>query len=155
MRSLSLKTNCGIPCSFTMPSTNFSTTTFVVNGWDKGKKCVYLLRRSTITIMVFRPWKDGNPSMKSVVISSHTWQGIGSGWRSPAKERLLVLFIWQTSQDWTYSLIVRCMEGQYNCCASLLNVHKTPEWPPILVSWNSLNNWWINGVLGGTTIRVL
>lgn len=48
------------------------------------------------------PPEEGSPSTKSREISSHTCDGIGSGWRRPAGDRASLLFLWQTSQVATW-----------------------------------------------------
>ena len=55
-------------------------------------KCAYLLKQSTTTRIVSLLWEDGKPAIKSIVISSHTWQGTGKGWRSSAWVILSILF---------------------------------------------------------------
>jgi len=72
-------TNNGLEHSMENAFMNFSATFFVVKGWRKVRKCVDLLSLSTITMMVSLPCETGNPSIKSKVMSFHTWHGIYNG----------------------------------------------------------------------------
>jgi len=42
-------------------------------------KCAYLEKRSTTVKMTDFPPTLGSPSMKSIEISAHTWDGTGRG----------------------------------------------------------------------------
>jgi len=111
MGSRSLMIDLGMPCSLITPSTNLSATPFAVNGWDKVKKWVNLLNLSTTTKIVSLPWEVGNPSTKSRVISSQTWQGMGKGCRSPIRESVSVFIFWHTLQRLTFSWTAWCILG--------------------------------------------
>jgi hypothetical protein len=55
-----------------MPAMNVSATNLVVYGWERAKKCAYLLNMSTTTRIEVLPAEEGRPSMKSTVMSSQT-----------------------------------------------------------------------------------
>ena len=55
-----------------------------VNGCLSGRKCAYLDKRSTTTMMTFLPRDNGNPSTKSMKISVQFLLGMGSGCNKPA-----------------------------------------------------------------------
>jgi hypothetical protein len=91
----------GIPCNLTIPSTNFSATIFAVKRWVKGRKCADLLTNRQLQEFVFLLLDDGSPSMKPMVTSSQTWQGMGNGYKSPAGDRVSILTRWHMSQEET------------------------------------------------------
>ena len=69
-------------------------------------EAIYHHKNSVLSLEV------GRPSMKSMMMSSHTWHGMGNGYKSPTWERVSTLALWQTSQEETYSCTTLCMEGQ-------------------------------------------
>ena len=74
----------GTPWSLTISCRKSWARSFAEKGCLSLKKCAYLLRRSTITRIEFHPLDLGKPSIKSIVSSSHIWEGIGSGCKKPA-----------------------------------------------------------------------
>jgi hypothetical protein len=53
-------------------------------GWPRAMKCAYLEKRSTTVRMTNLSPTFGSPSMKSIEISAHTWDGTSSGCSNPA-----------------------------------------------------------------------
>jgi hypothetical protein len=71
----------GMPWSLTMLEKKTSATDCAVYGCLRGKKCAYLIKRSTITNMIEYPSLLGRPSIRSMDKSCHTCSGIGRGLR--------------------------------------------------------------------------
>ena len=66
-------------------------------------KWAYLEKRSTTVRMTDLPPTLGSPSMKSIEMSAHTWDGTSRGCSSPAGCNVSVLFFWQVVQERTQS----------------------------------------------------
>lgn len=81
----------GKPCKRTTYWMNLATTVLAENGCLRAKKWPYLLKRSTTTKIVSQPSDLGNPSIKSIVMSSHIRAGTSNGWSSPAGDVAWVL----------------------------------------------------------------
>lgn len=75
--------NEGSPCKRTTCLINNSATVKAVNGWRRVRKWAYFESRSTTKRMVSTPLEIGKPSIKSIIRSSHTKDGIHKGWRRP------------------------------------------------------------------------
>lgn len=63
-------------------------------GCFRGINCAYLLKRSITTSIVSIPWDWGNPLMKSIVNSFHTWVGSAMGCNKPVGETFNDLCCW-------------------------------------------------------------
>lgn len=61
----------GKPCRQTNSLQKRVATLLAVKGWDKGRKCAYLLSQSITTKIVSNLCEGGSPTMKSNEISSH------------------------------------------------------------------------------------
>jgi hypothetical protein len=101
--SRSLTMEAGNPWRRTTPSKNARATETAVYGCPNGMKWAYLEKRSTTVRMTDFPWTLGSPSMKSIEMSAHTWDGTSSGCSRPAGGNVSVLFRWQVAQDRTQS----------------------------------------------------
>jgi hypothetical protein len=91
-RSLTMEHN--IPWRRTMLSKKAIATVETEYGWLNGMKWANFENLSTMVKTIDLLPTFGNPSTKSIMISSHTYLGTGRGWRSPAGCRCLVLFLW-------------------------------------------------------------
>jgi hypothetical protein len=58
-----------------MPSKNMRATEAAEYGWLRAMKCAYLEKRSTMVKITDFPWTLGRPSVKSMEMSAHTWDG--------------------------------------------------------------------------------
>lgn len=123
---------------------NAATTCFAKNEWFKAMKWLYLLKRSTTTIMTSFPDDLGNPSMKSMEISSYTQCGVSNGCSNPPGARALLLFFWHITHFSTYAYTSFFMSCQNNSPIIGLYVLRYPKCPPIIESWNVCNNLGIN-----------
>ena len=71
------------PCNRMMPSKNVRATDVAVYGWPRAMKCAYLEKRSTTVRMTDFPCTLGSPSMKSMEMSAHTWDGTTAAAAAP------------------------------------------------------------------------
>lgn len=83
------------------------------------------------------PPTHGNPSTKSIAMSLHTLSSIGSGYRSPARCRCSVLFLWQTEQLRMKSWTNRWRWALKKDAHSLCKVFWAPSCPAAWASWSS------------------
>lgn len=81
----------GIPCNLAISATNLVATIDTVKLASKAKKCPYIERLSTTTIMTGFSLTIGKPVIKSKDMSSHTWFGMGKGNSNPPGLKLVDL----------------------------------------------------------------
>lgn len=79
MGSRSKMMELGNPCSLTTMSANNFAVVATVNWVGKALKWADLVRQSTTVSMTVKLRENGRHVIKSMVISSHTKEGIGSG----------------------------------------------------------------------------
>ena len=84
-------------------------------------KCATFVNRSTITHIELRPFGVlGNPTMKSMLISSHFHTGMCNGWSSPVGHWCSALTLLHVSHGVTYSTISPfILVHQYLCLRSM------------------------------------
>lgn len=65
---------------------------------ERNKKCAYLEKRSTTVRITDLPPTLDSLSMKSMEMSTHTWDGTARGCSSPAGGNVCVLLCWHVAQ---------------------------------------------------------
>lgn len=146
----------GTPCKHSMRSTYNSA--YFLAGYTvlTGRKCADLVSLSTTTQMESYPfWVWGNPTMKSMLISSHFHSGMFKGWRVPAGLRWLALTLRQISHSDTYLAISLFILVHQNCCLRSWYILLLPGWIDSREEWASSRICFLSSKSFGTTSRVL
>jgi hypothetical protein len=101
-------------------------------------KWATFVKRSTIThIESYSAWVRGNPTIKSILISSHFHSGIFKGCSSPVGLWCSAFTLWQVSHNDTYSTMSRFIPyHQYRVFKSLY-ILVLPGWIEYAESWAS------------------
>ena len=114
------------------------------------------MRRSTITQIESYPFVvGGNPTMKSILISSHFHEGISKGWSIPAGLRWLALTLRQISHSDTYLATSRFILVHQNRCLRSWYILVLPGWMEYLERWASSRICFRSSKSLGTTSRFL
>lgn len=83
--------DCGMPCSLKMLSRKSLAKEDVVYKCARGTKCAYLLNLSMKAMITLLPLDVGSPSMKSMLMSTQNWLGMGNGWSNLIGWRVSIL----------------------------------------------------------------
>jgi hypothetical protein len=101
-------------------------------------KLATFANRSTITqIESYPSWVRGNPTMKSIPISSHFHSGIFKGCSSPAGLWCSAFTLWQVSHNDTYSAMSHFIPYQQYQVFKSLYILVLPWWIEYAESWTS------------------
>jgi len=79
---------------------------------EQGINIPYFVNLSTMTRMLSKPFDSGNSRIKSIVIISKGWEGIGIGHKSPTGACHLGFDFWHMLQVLTKVLILLDIWGQ-------------------------------------------
>jgi hypothetical protein len=104
---------------------------------DWNEWATFINRSTMIQIELYPAWVRGNPTMKSILISSHFHSGIFKGCSNPAGLWCSTFTLWQVSQRDTYSTMSLFIPyHQYRVFKSLY-ILVLPGWIEYVESWAS------------------
>lgn len=101
MGSLSLTIIFWFTCRFWIVSINKIMIVLALKGWDSTKKCAYLVRLSTSTMMTLFHSHLGKPMIKSIETSSQHYLGMNNVCKITIILIVSILFSWKAKHSTT------------------------------------------------------